>query len=134
MNDQEQRLLEYLRRLSEKDRHSLLRFAAFLAGEQKQGDIQAIVEVTETHVAVNEAEDLPQPEYIERPENERVVDALKRLSKVYPMLDKKPLLDKASSIVAQHVMFGKPAKNAIDEIEALFQEAYNKFTAEQGKR
>lgn len=132
MKDQEQRLLSYLRQLSEQDRHSLLRFAAFLAGEQD--NTQAIAPATQTEVTAAETAPIPQPQHIERPDNERVVDALKRLANVYPMLDKKPLLDKASTVVAQHVMFGKPSKLAIDEIEALFAEAYGKFVAEQEKR
>ena len=52
---------------------------------------------------------------------------LKRLSATYPMLDKKILLDKASELVAQHVMFGKPAKQVIDEIENMFAQAYDKL-------
>ena len=82
------------------------------------------VEVTTASVSI------PQPEKIERPEQERVVDALKRLSATYPMLEKKHLLDKASELVAQHVMFGKPAKQVIDETEAIFAAAYEKFVAE----
>jgi hypothetical protein len=46
------------------------------------------------------------------------------------MLDKKSLLDKASELVAQHVMFGKPAKDVIDQIEDMFAEAYTKFSAD----
>ena len=130
MKDQEQRLLSYLRQLSEQDRHSLLRFAAFLAGEQT--DTQAVTQVTQTEDPDTGV--IPEPQHIERPENERVVDALKRLSNVYSMLDKKPLLDKASAVVAQHVMFGKPSRQAIDEIEVIFAEAYAKFVTEQEKR
>lgn len=129
MNDQEQRLLSYLRQLTEQDRHSLLRFAAFLAGDQNSERTQTATRQMQDDVAEEKA--IPQPQYIERPENERVVDALKRLASVYPMLDKKPLLDKASTQVAQHVMFAKPAVQVIDEIEKIFAEAYDKFVAEQ---
>ena len=62
------------------------------------------------------------------------MDALKRLSRAYPMLETKQLLDKASALVAQHVMFGKPAKVVIDEIEKLFAEAYAQFVNEQGSK
>lgn len=129
MNNQEQSLLTYFRQLSEQNRHSLLRFAAFLAGEQD--GTHAVTEVP--HADATETTEIPRPQHIERPENERVVDALKRLASVYPMLDKKKLLDKASNLVAQHVMFAKPANLAIDEIEKLFAEAYDKFVEEQGK-
>jgi hypothetical protein len=132
LKDQEQRLLAYLRKLSQPDAHALLRFAAFLAGDQTVVNINhALQDATASNVAITE---IPKPQYIERPENERVVDALKRLSASYPMLEKKQLLDKASTLVAQHIMFGKPAKGVIDEIEKLFVEAYDKFVSEQRAR
>ena len=128
MNDTEQRLLTLLSRLSEQDQQSLLRFAEFLAQQPA---------VIATPAAVNTPQpdtDIPQPQLIDRPENERVADALKRLSASYPMLDKKGLLGKASELVAQHVMFGKPANVVIDEIEIIFEQAYAKFVRETGKR
>jgi len=130
LKDQEQRLLSYLRQLSPQDAHSLLRFAAFLAGEQPTAEADNALELIQS----DETTAIPEPQFVERPENERVVDALKRLSSVYPMLEKKKLLDKASTLVAQHVMFAKPAKEVIDEIEKLFAEAYAKFVSEQRNR
>lgn len=131
MKDQEERLLAYLRKLAPADAHSLLRFAAFLAGESaaETSDSQDTAVVASTTPG-----EIPKPQYIERPDKERVVDALKRLSAVYPMLDKKKLLDKASTLVAQHVMFAKPAGDVIDEIEKLFAEAYDKFVSEHRSR
>lgn len=129
MTEQEQSLLDIFRKLSEHDAHSLIRFAEFLAGyELTTADI---VDKDEVKAPTEEAaEELPEPEDIERPEQEKVVDALKRLSATYPMLDKKDLLDKASELVAQHVMFGKPAPQVIDEIEELFKQAYDKFVSD----
>lgn len=129
MTEQEQSLLDIFRKLSEHDAHSLIRFAEFLAGyELTTADI---VDKDEVKAPTEEAaEELPVPEDIERPEQEKVVDALKRLSATYPMLDKKDLLDKASELVAQHVMFGKPAPQVIDEIEELFKQAYDKFVSD----
>lgn len=131
LNDQEQRLLAYLRKLSQQDAHALLRFAAYLAGDQTA--VQDTAQQDAGTGMVSPAE-IPQPQYIERPDNERVVDAIKRLSATYPMLEKKKLLDKASTLVAQHVMFGKPASEVIDEIEKLFVEAYDKFVSEMRAR
>jgi hypothetical protein len=132
LKDQEQRLLAYLRQLSQQDAHSLLRFAAFLAGDQTAVDV-VIASPAADSEKPSPAE-IAEPQFVERPDNERVVDALKRLSGVYPMLEKKKLLDKASTLVAQHVMFAKPAKDVIDEIEKLFAEAYDKFVSEQRNR
>jgi len=132
LKDQEQRLLAYLRQLSQQDAHALLRFAAFLAGDQAGADTATAIQGTDGEEAA--PAEIPQPQIIARPDNERVVDALKRLSASYPMLEKKKLLDKASTLVAQHVMFAKPAKEVIDEIEKLFVEAYDKFVSEHRRR
>jgi hypothetical protein len=132
LNDQEQRLLAYLHKLSPQDAHALLRFAAYLAGDQNTEATGTAPPASVTAEAP--PAQIPQPQFIERPEKERVVDALKRLSSAYPMLEKKQLLDKASTLVAQHVMFNKPANVVIDEIEKLFAEAYDKFVSEQRKR
>lgn len=127
MTEQEQTLLDILRKLSEQDAHSLMRFAEFLAGQETTA-ISPAVSVPAEDETVTPV--VPEPEKIPRPDDERVVDALKRLSATYPMLDKKRLLDKASELVAQHVMFGKPAKQVIDEVETIFADAYDKFAAE----
>lgn len=127
MTQQEQTLLDLFKQLNEQDAHSLLRFAEFLALRE---DVAEAVVVSETQAVETVSVTIPQPEDIERPEQERVVDALKRLAATYPMLEKKSLLDKASELVAQHVMFGKPAKQVIDETEAIFAAAYQKFVAE----
>ena len=89
-----------------------------------------IINFLEKNLTLESVASRPEPEKIPRPAEERVVDALKRLSATYPMLDKKKLLDKASELVAQHVMFGKPAKQVIDEVESIFAAAYEKFVAE----
>jgi len=127
LTEQEQTLLDILRKLSEQDAHSLMRFAEFLAGQETTA-ISPAVSVPAEDETVTPV--VPEPEKIPRPDDERVVDALKRLSATYPMLDKKRLLDKASELVAQHVMFGKPAKQVIDEVETIFADAYDKFAAE----
>jgi len=135
LTDQEQSLLDLYHQLSEHDAHALVRYAEFLAGyEQTTADIvdaDIVDEEESTEPTPSEPEQgIPQPEKVERPEKERVVDALKRLSATYPMLEKKNLLDKASELVAQHVMFGKPAPQVIDEIETIFSNAYDKFVAD----
>ena len=138
LTEQEQSLLDIYRQLSEHDAHSLVRFAEFLAGYEVTAanivdhEASALSTTTET-ATVPTTDAIPQLEAIARPEQEKVVDALKRLSATYPMLDKKMLLDKASELVAQHVMFGKPAKIVIDEIEEMFSKAYDNFVADAGR-
>lgn len=128
LKDQEQTLLDRFRRLSPEDAHSLLRFAAFLAGDSMSEETSAAAQVSE-----DAKSEIPEPTRTPRPDNERVVDALKRLSNDYHMLEKKKLLDKASGLVAQHIMFGKPAGEVIDQIEQLFADAYDAFVRETGR-
>ncbi len=130
MTEQEQTLLDLFNQLSEQDAHSLLRFATFLAGQETHINTPV---VQESAAADSTNDEIPKPEKIERPDKERVVDALKRLSATYPMLEKQQLLNKASEMVAQHVMFGKSAVDTIDEIEALFRSAYDKFVADYNR-
>ncbi len=141
MTDQQQVLLDYYLQLSAEDQHSLLRFAEFLAtGSNANIATSNSVAIAQNHpepaASESSAKDdtLPKPENIERPEDEKVVDALKRLSATYPMLEKKTLLNKASELVAQHVMFGKPAVVVINEVEEVFAEAYEKFVEDYGSR
>lgn len=131
MTEQEQSLLDLFNKLSGQDAHSLIRFAEFLAGQEHTTTSPAVTVAAEDETVVPA---IPEPEKIPRPEQERVVDALKRLSNTYPMLDKKRILDKASELVAQHVMFGKPAKQVIDEVEVIFANAYDKFVSEAKQR
>ncbi len=137
MTDEQQTLLDFYQDLSLEDKHSLLRFAEFLA----TGTVSSESAVDKPGMDETESPSdqspvkndvIPEPEKIERPEDERVVDALKRLSATYPMLEKKTLLNKASELVAQHVMFGKPAVVVINEIEEMFAEAYDKFVEDAG--
>lgn len=130
MKEQEQRLLEYYRQLPPKDSHALLRFAAYLATNQEMPETETAVQQA---TAATASSSIPQPQLTPRPPNERVVDALKRLSASYPMLEKKALLDQSSTLVAQHIMFGKPAKEVIDQIEKVFADAYDAFVREQGR-
>jgi hypothetical protein len=129
LKEQEQRLLEYYRQLSPQDCHALLRFAAYLATNQGAPEAEMAAQA----IASETAASIPQPQRTPRPQNERVVDALKRLSATYPMLEKKKLLDQSSTLVAQHIMFGKSAREVIDQIEKVFADAYAAFVREQGR-
>lgn len=107
------RLLSVFRDLSPERAETLLEFAEFL--KQKQ--------VQETPV-------IDQPVVTERPANESVVKAIKRLSASYPMLDKAKLFNETSSLMTSHVMHGRPAVEVIDELEALFRRTYEQMLLE----
>lgn len=109
-------------RLTEQDQAQLLDFAVFLeqrvvaGGEAENGydEAQVTVEVTE-----------PLP--IERPPEEAVIAAIKRLSATYPMLDKSVMLNDVASMMTLHVVQGKSATDVIDTLEEKFLSAYNKY-------
>ena len=139
MTDQQQALLDFYQDLSAEDQHSLLRFAEFLASgtvahEPAADNVEAVDADSSPGEPPAKESTIPKPEIIERPEEERVVEALKRLSATYPMLEKKTLLNKASELVAQHIMFGKPAVVVINEIEEMFAETYDKFVEDSGRK
>lgn len=103
-------LLSIARRLPETERQNLLRFAEFL--------LQRVNEVPPEVPAI------PEPESIPRPAEESVIKAMRRLSRTYPMLDRGPLLNETSTLMAQHVMQGRPAAEVIDELEIIFSRHY----------
>ena len=107
------RILKIFARLPEQDQKTLLDLAEFLAAKIPQQE----------HA-------LPEPKTIPRPQQESVVQGLKRLSTTYFMLDKATMLNEASTLMAQHIMQGRPACDVIDDLETLFLEQYHKLRDE----
>jgi hypothetical protein len=112
MSPEERRITRLYRSLSPADRATLLAFGEFLA--------QRYIEASERPVR-------REPEPIERPTDETVVAALKRLRRVYAMLDRGVLLHEASSLMSAHVLQGRPAVKVIDELESLFARHYTAY-------
>ncbi len=110
----EKRLLSIVRELSDADADSVVAFAEFL---QKRG------------AAV--PSEIPPPETIERPAQESVVKAVKRLAATYPMVDRAKMLNETSVLMSQHVMQGRDATEVIDELEILFRRHYEKLKNER---
>lgn len=109
--DPEQELLALFRMLSGDDRHALLAHAQFLAARTGQ-----------TPAAVDAPPAVPQPE--PRPDGESVVMAIKRLTRVYPMLDRRRLMGPTSLLMSQHALQGRPAPEVIEELEIVFERHY----------
>jgi len=108
MRPEEKKLLRLLETLSAEQQDTVFAFVEFLAARNPVIDII-----------------VPQvPLAIPRPAEESVVKAIKRLRETYPMLNTDKLLHEASSFMMKHVMHGKPAVEAIDELEALFARYY----------
>jgi hypothetical protein len=112
MTSEEKRLLRLFGALDAEQRDLLLAFAALL--ESRAGGSAG-------------APSIPAPEAIPRPEQETVVAAIKRLTATYPMLDKSKVLHETSSLVAEHVMGGRPAGEVIDQLEATFERHYRRL-------
>lgn len=105
----DRRLLRIYRSLDADNRRTLVAFAEFLAARQ---DAAPPAEV-----------EAPRPE--PRPPGERVVAAIKRLSRTYPMIaHDSNILNEVSSLMAGHVLHGRTPQEVIDDLEALFARTY----------
>jgi hypothetical protein len=106
-------LAELFRSLGHEDQLAILRFAEFLAQQQDTPEL---------------SEEVPlEPERLPRPAAESVVHAIKRLSRSYHMLDRSRMLTETSSLMAAHVLNGRPAEEVIDELEGLFARYYAEY-------
>lgn len=111
MKSSERRLLEGYRKLSGEQRRSMDDFLAFLLTQDHAESPQPPTE----------------PVDILRPERESVIKAMRRLTETYPMIDTAVLFSRASSLMSQNVIQGRPAGEVIDELESLFQQHYQQF-------
>jgi hypothetical protein len=114
----QQQLLDLFDRLDSQQRQTLLSFAAFLTTH-------------DGHQSEPEKDEIHQPKPIDRPGEESVVKAIKRLSESYYMLERERLLDETSSLMMAHMMQGRDAKLVIDELEALFVRHYQNYLDER---
>lgn len=57
---------------------------------------------------------------IERPQAETVVMAIRRLTRSYPMLDRRTLISGTAQCLSRHTVEGQPASAVIDELETLY--------------
>jgi hypothetical protein len=119
--EQQEKLIQVVEQLSPQDQAAVDSFAAFLLS--RSGG--AVVAEPAAPAQVPEINPIP------RPEDEKVVAAVKRLSRTYFMLDKKKMLGVTSDLVTQHVIQGRDAGEVIDELERIFEDYYRQLL--QGK-
>ncbi len=112
MAQDDARLTALYQRLPAAERETLLAFAEFLVSRSG-----VPVDIT------------PRP--TERPAQESVVAAIKRLSASYHMLDRSKMLHETSGLMTEHLMQGRPAPEVIDELETLFRRHYQQQFGEQ---
>ncbi len=128
MSDIQEQLLACLQTLSAEEQRSLLDFARYLA--ERNGAVSLPDPAQLAPVAAErKPEPLPEPRDMERPESEKVVAAIKRLSQTYFMLDKTRMLGHTSGLMTQHIMAGRDAREVIDELEGIFRREYDEMRA-----
>jgi len=117
--EQKDAFFDLLEGLSAVDQSAVISFAEFLSS--RNGSLPLTVPgFSEPAPPV----EIPEPESIPRPEDEKVVAAVKRLSKTYFMLDKKKMLGETSDLVTQHIIQRRDVVEVIDELEAVFSREY----------
>jgi hypothetical protein len=112
MTQAKQRLLDTYSRLDDDNRDSLLAFAEFLLSRQPP----------------LQRPSLPLPLDIQRPDDETVVAAIRRLRETYPMIPRARVFDKSSALMSEHILAGREVEEVIDELEALFDQEYRKLS------
>jgi len=113
MTSDEKKLLQVFRAMSPDQQAALQDYADYLAARDKTA-----APVAEVTAEPAEPVDIP------RPEEESVIDAVRRLSETYPMIDKEVLLHETTDLVSQHFTQGRPAEEVIDDLQALFEGHY----------
>ena len=106
---QQHRLAVLFDALNDSGREMLLEYAEFLAGRHARP------------LSSLEPLDIP------RPETETVVAAIKRLVETFPMLERSALFNETSGLMAQHMMYARPAPEVINQLEDLFRQHYAVF-------
>ena len=99
--------------LNEDRKKTLLEFAEFL---EAKGDL-----VTREMAPVVT---------IEKPKGETVVGAIKRLKLSYPMIESMSVFTASSSLMTEHMINGREAMEVIDDMEKIFEEAYQALLQE----
>jgi hypothetical protein len=114
-----QRLAAIFKQLDSDAKQSLLDYAEFLQSKLSSNDAQ---------------QEQPQvPKLIPSPPDESVIQAVKRLSASYPMLDKGKLLNDTSVLVTEHTLQGRERTEVIADLEVVFQRHYQQYV-EEGKQ
>ncbi len=109
-------LIELYEAMDDERKHSLCDFADFLYAK-----------------AEPVSKEVPMPEDITRPETETVVGAVKRLKIKYHMVESMSVFSAASTLMTEHMVKGRDVIEVINEMEVLFDDAYDKLVQENGQ-
>ncbi len=81
-----------------------------------------LMELAATLLAHDDVSAVMRPEL--RPAEESVVAAIKRLTRVYPAVERRRLMGPVSTLMAQHALHGRVAVEIIDELEVVFERCH----------
>jgi len=73
------------------------------------------------------SKEISPPDDVPRPAEETVVGAVKRLKTKYHMVESMTVFSAASALMTDHMVKGRDLIEVIDEMELLFEDAYNKL-------
>ena len=118
----ERKLCKFYRSLNESDRLTLMKFAEFLSVQATEP-----IEEIEAEVILSPSDPFPEPKEIPEPEDENVIKAIKRVSEMYPMVDRSAMLDVTSGLMTEHLMQGRPAVDVIADLKNAFHKEYEKL-------
>jgi len=122
-NKQERKLIKLFKSFDANTKETLIAFAEFLQNRATPIDDS---KKEKSQVAA-------QPLDIPRPEVESVIQAIKRLTATYPMVNKEDILHPISGLMTSHIMQGKKAAEVIDKLENLFEDEYKKTNNKDSK-
>lgn len=131
MTDQGRILQEIFESLDQSARDALLAYAEFLVARGAAG-VSPAEPVAAAAARKPPAGPAAEPVAIPRPEKEAVVAAIKRLRKTYPMLDRNQMLNEVYTLMNQHMLKERPAKEVIDDLEAVFEQSYRTWVSGNG--
>lgn len=80
------------------------------------------------------SKEIPAPEDVPRPQQETVVGAVKRLKIKYHMVESMTVFSAASTLMTDHMVKGRDVIEVIDEMDALFEDAYEKLLQANGSQ
>ncbi len=119
MSLQSRQIAGLFQKLSAESQQSLLDFGEFLLQRESADETsgEPAVDAGQKH----------QPLHHPRPDDENIINAIKRMRATYFMLNTDELLNETSSLMTQHIVHGREASAVIDDLEALFESHYQKY-------
>lgn len=117
MKAEEERLLAYFRELPAQHKTTLLEFAEFLHARAGAADGGSGVPA--------------KPRRIKAAQGETVAMAVRRLTRSYPMLDRRKLMNETSRCMAEHALEGRPAAEVIAKLELVFARHYSRMNNDE---